>query len=468
MDDPGASKNLGSRHRFVLCAAAALLLLTALASCLTSPPRPLFRPEPAVFAALTEAIAKFRALPLKRNIALSPSIEEIPAQSEATAPFELKHVEQAYKSIGLIPMDTDLGAALGEYRRLEQLFNYDSANGTIALAPAAAKLGTPFEKTDPVLARDAPLDFAIVAALQEQNFAWQERTRSVFLEDHRLALRAVAIGDGAITTIARAANNIDLSARELARSARFADELEQAAGRLPAFLRSKITFPYRDGSRFVLWALKARSWPGVNALYTNPPASTAALLHPEKYFISAEPPLRFFPAALLNQPGENLAVEQSLGEFLVRALLAGDIDVKSAGEIAAAWRGDQLFTFQQSAELETIWYSAWTSPRQAAQFQRAYKSLLERRLRFRFDDPSAPSIESPLSGRTRDNRGVWLQARDSVVLLLSGIPMERLRQRADAAWRDLEIDTDPAGLRFDSVRWQRVRNERSRFVGVVK
>ena len=218
----------------------------------------------------------------------------------------------------------------------------------------------------------------------------------------------------------------------------------------------------------MLWALKSRSWPGVNALYTNPPVSTAALLHPEKYFISAQRPLRFFPAALFSQANENLVVEQSLGEYLIRALLAGDSDAESAGEIAAAWRGDQLFTFQQSAQLETIWYSAWTSPQQAAQFQLAYKSLLERRQRIRFDDPSALPMPLSLSGRTRDNRGVWLQARDSIVLLLSGIPMERLRERVDAAWRDLEIDTDPAGIRFDSVRQERIRNERSRFAGAVK
>jgi len=461
VDDPGAPTLVSSRRRAVLCGTGVLLVLAVLASCITSEPRPLFRPAPAEFAALVQEIAKFRGLPLKREIALAAGFATNPTRNESAGPFELKQVEHAYKSIALLPNDADLAKALSEFRRLDQLFVYDGVNGTVALGPAAAKLGVPFEMTDPTLAREAPLGFAIATALQEQSFHWQEKTASIFLEDHHLALRALATGDAVVTLIARAVNKIDLTADDLARAGRFASELEKAAARLPDFLRQKVIFPYREGSQFVLWALKAKGWPGVDALYANPPPSTAAVLHPEKYFIQSQRPLRFFPGALLRRAQEGLVVEQSLGEQLIRGLLASEIEPKLASDTAAAWRGDQLFAFQNGTHITTVWYSAWTSPNQAAAFQRAYKNVLERRQRIRFGAPSEPSMHSSLSGRTRDNRGVWLQAQGPVVLFLSGVPTDRLRERADEAWRDLEIEADATALRFDSARRQIRRNQLS-------
>ena len=465
MDDSGvptaapsvASTLSLSWRRAVLCGTGASLLLAVvviLASCITSEPRPLFRPAPAEFAALAQDIARFRALPLKGNLTLAAGFADQPTRSDANALFELKQVEQAYKNIALLPNDADLAKALGEFRQLDQLFAYDGVNGTVALGPAAAKLGVPFDMAEPTMAREAPLGFAISTALQAQNFDWQEVTDSIITEDYRLASRALATGDAVVTLIARAANRIDLTAGDLVRAGRFAGELEKAAARLPDFLRDKISFPYREGSRFVYWALKAKGWPGVDALYADPPLTTAAVLHPEKYFVRREQPLRFFPAALLRQAKDNLVVEQSLGEHLIRGLLANEIAPKRASDTAAAWRGDRLFAFKNGGQVSTAWYSAWTSANQAAAFQYAYKNVLERRQRVRFGAPAEPAMPSShaLSGRTRDNRAVWLETQGPVVLFLSGLPIHRLDEITDEAWRDLEIESDATVIRFDSVR----------------
>jgi hypothetical protein len=426
-----------------------------LAGCIGSEPRPLIRPAPAAFSAFAHELAKFRRLPLKREITLATGPDLLPP-NDATAAFALKQIEHIYQSIGLIEPDTDLAAALGEFRRLDQLSAYDRNNGEITLASAAAKLGAPFEMTEPNLARDAPLAMAVVTALQEQNFFWLERSRSVLLEDQQLAWRALATGDAVVALIAHAANRTDLNASDLARASRFAAELEKSAARLPAFLRGKIAFPYRDGSRFVFWALKAKGWPGVDALYARPPISTAELLDPAKYYIAAERPLRFFPAALLSRARQTLALEQSLGAQLIRDLVADEIDAKPALDLAAAWRGDQLFALRDGNEIATAWYSAWSSPEQAATFQRAYRNILQRRQRIRFDGPSTSQWQAAphtfLSGRTRTNRGVMLETRDSVVLWLTGVPLERLDEWVEFAWRDVEIEADPTAIRFDSVR----------------
>jgi hypothetical protein len=431
---------------------AGLCLLAALASCITAETRLSTETTPTAFAALAQDIAGFRGLPLQRDIVLARAAGAT-GQMNSQNPFQLQHVERAYKSIGLLPGNVDLGKTLNEFRQLAQLATYDAATGRVALAPEAVKLGAPFAMTDAILAREAPLGFAVIAALQEQNFNWQTKTESIYLEDRRLAFRALATGDAALTLVARAnrKNEQTLSASDLGAAGKFSAELEKAAARLPDFLRQQIALPYREGSQFALWALKAKGWPGVDALYANPPLSTAEILHPEKYFLRREAPLQFFPAALLRAMKNSPAVEQSLGEYLIRGLLVTANPFKQASDSAAQWRGDQLFVFADGDNLITVWFSAWQSAADAATFQAAFRAVLEKQPRIRFADKTELPT-SALSGRTRDNRGVWLQSNGPVVVFISGVASERLTSFADTAWQDLEIEADATALRFDSAR----------------
>jgi hypothetical protein len=449
VNEPRGQSSLRSCRAF-LAWTAGLCLLAALASCITAETRLSTETTPTAFAALAQDIAGFRGLALKRDIALTRAAGAT-EQINSYNPFQLQHVERAYKSIGLLLNNVDLGKALNEFRQLAQLATYDATTGRVALAPDAVKLGAPFAMTDAILAREAPLGFAVIAALQEQNFHWQTKTDTVFLEDRRLAFRALATGDAALTLVARANRKSDknFSPSDLAAAGNFSAEFEKAAARLPDFLRQQLSLPYREGSQFALWALKAKGWPGVDALYANPPLSTAEILHPEKYYLKREAPLQFFPAALLHSMKDGPAVEQSLGEYLIRGLLATANPFKQASDSAARWRGDQLFAFADGEDFLTVWFSAWDTPADAAAFQAAFRTVLEKRPHIRFDAKAALSA-STLSGTTRDNRGVWLQANGATVMFSSGMRRDRLSSFADTAWQDLEIEADATALRFDS------------------
>ncbi len=429
-------------------------MLAALASCIAAETRLSTETTPTAFAALAQDIAGFRGLPWQRDIALSRSAGAA-GQFNSQHPLALQHVERAYRSIGLLLGNVDLGKALNEFRQLAQLATYDPAAGRVALAPDAVKLGAPFAMTDAILAREAPLGFAVMAALQEQNFNWQTKTEAIDLEDRRLAFRALATGDAALTLVARAnrKSEANLSASDLAAAGKFSAELEKAAARLPDFLRQQLAFPFREGSQFVLWALKAKGWPGVDALYANPPLSTAEVLHPEKYYLKRQAPRQFFPAALLRAMKDGPAVGQSFGEYLIRGLLASANPLKQASDDAARWRGDQLFAFADGDNLIAVWFSAWESPAGAAAFRDAFRAVLEKSPRIRFDGKTGPST-SALSGRTRDNRGVWLQSNGATTMFISGVRSDRLSSFADLAWQDLEIEADTTALRFDSARRQ--------------
>ena len=218
--------------------------MLAIAGCLSSEPRTTPSATPTEFAALAQEIAKFRQLPLKREITLT-NYNPVESADDDYAPFQTRHVESAYSAIGLLPNGVDLGKALVEYRRLERLAAYNELTAAVALAPNASVLGAPFKITDPVSAREAPLGFAIIMALHEQNFQWQGKTSALNLEDRRLAFRALATGDAALTVIARSAGkNIDaLSGVDLQNAGTFALELEKSAARLPDYLRHRLLFP---------------------------------------------------------------------------------------------------------------------------------------------------------------------------------------------------------------------------------
>ncbi len=247
--------------------AAGLCLLAALASCITAETHLPIETTPTAFATLAQDIAGFRGLALQRDIALGRAAGAA-GQINSFSPFEPQHVERAYKSIGLLLNNVDFGKALNEFRLLAQLATYDATSGRVTLAPDAVKLGAPFAMTDAILAREAPLGFAAIAALQEQNFLWQTKTDSIYVEDRRLAFRALATGDAALTLVARAnrKNAQNLSASDLAAAGQFSAELEKAAARLPDFLRQQIALPYREGSQSAPGAHRARGWPGFDPL----------------------------------------------------------------------------------------------------------------------------------------------------------------------------------------------------------
>jgi hypothetical protein len=397
---------------------------------------------------LSQDLAKFRGLQIQRDIVLArapPDVSEI----DSYGPFTLQQVERVYRGLGLLPNNLELGKAVAEYRKLAQLVFYDAAQGSVSLAPQAAGLSTAGIAGALDSAGEAPLEFAIVTALQEQNFQWQQKLTSVYFEDRRVALRALAIGDAMLTITARANRSTDrkLTAADLAAGQGFARELEKAAARLPEFLRQKLIFPFREGTQFAYWAHDARGWPGVNALYADPPVSTAQIRHPEKYFIHRELPKRFFPAALLASMKDGTVVEQSLGEELIRALLATTHSGKIASEAATPWRGDQLFAFQEGEDLTTAWYSAWASAAEATAFQKVYRIVLEKRQRVRFDGASGNSDRQ--DGESRDRRAVTLQVHGPIMLYLAGVPAHRLNEFTEKAWQDLEIDSDLTAASFD-------------------
>ena len=465
MDEPGPLK-VYPKNRFLFVLLVCFLFIAALLLACTSSGPKFFSPVPATsFSEIVKIVTQTRGLEPRQEIKLALDVNI--GSPPAAAPIDVYHgaplleVERAYKIIGLLPNTSDFSKALADYRLLERFIDYDRATSTVSWTAAAPQAGAPLAKIHADKAREFIPVLAIVQALQEQHFRWRANIDRVSLEDRRSAFRALAVGDATLTLLTMGAkeDELKLLPSRLGIAAQAAGEIDKLAASLPDFLRRQLTFPYRHGSQFVYWAFKSNGWQGVDGLYTSPPLSTSEILHPEKYFVDREAPLRFFPAQLLRRFKESPIVDQTLGEDAIVGLLARDRPVPA--DIAAGWRGDQLFAFPETGNPTIIWFSSWRTEDQARAFLRVYRGVLGARHRIRFDS-SAGQQDGAFIARAPDQRGWLLQKSGTVVLLASTSPASRLTELAADAWKDLAIDNETMEMRFESARVSAQLSARSR------
>jgi hypothetical protein len=453
VDEANPLKPPATQVRHLAIGSCLFFFSLALGACASREPSIAVTTPEEAFTELAKSVAQWRELPLARELRLQ--VQTGPSGMGPDSGFygaaSIAQMERTFKSIAVLAKDDDLAKALVEYQRLSQLISYDRATDVIAVARDARRLGAPLAQGYTQAAHDLAPAIGVVQALQEQRFQWRATVNAAALQDRRLALEAVGIGDALLTAVSRvgASGKPDLSPATLGLALQVARQLDRLASALPKFLREQITLPYRDGSQFVYWAFAARGWPGVNGLYGNLPTTTAQILHPQKYFIHRQPPLRFFPPALLRRFKNQPLLEQSLGEALIRTVLEREHGAKDAADTVAAWNGDQLFSFQTEKQPTIFWYSSWDNDTSARQFLRSYKTVLERGQSVRFESIALAQNSAEIA-TAQDGRAWLMQTRGSVAITLHGAPSARLTGLAAEAWQDLEIAPESTMVRFES------------------
>ena len=398
-----------------------------------------------------------RGLPFKRDVSLTGKIsagtDDSPEQvyNEEYGAQSITRLSQVYKRLGLLPDSADLAKALAEFQRLQRVAFYDGRGETIVVAQESGRLGRALAGDDSRAAAQIPVVLALTYALQEQNFKWFEKLKVVPLEDRKLAFRALSSGDAVLMGLAHLRGNQAPKWPDQQQAiTRLANELERMASGLPPLLREKLVFPYREGSQFVQWAYATRGLEGINALFANPPLSSAQIIHPEKFYVRRQNPLRIFAWGLVQQMKETAIIEQTLGEYVTRLLLASSHSRVESARIASGWAGDQLSAYPDGENLITCWISAWDKETSAREFSGAFESVLMRRHSLRFE---------ALAGQNNDQkadlaggRSMLLQVRGPVVLFLDGITSTRALEFADGVWQELETGPESTVIPFDSAK----------------
>ena len=220
--------------------------------------------------------------------------------------------ERAYKIIGFLPEDYDLGKGFLGLLEEQAVGLYD---------PSSKRM---------MLAKDKPFGFltrTIIAhelthALQDQYFDLKRRTSGARTWDANFALTSLVEGDAVAsqTEYGHVDDSSDAGARE-APKPEIGDSSKKLLSAPPA-MQHGLLDPYLFGLAFVnhFRADKA-GWKRVDEIFSDPPISARQVMHPDKYYPRREFPRRIdFPGLTAPVAGTKRC-DTTLGELGAKALV---------------------------------------------------------------------------------------------------------------------------------------------------
>jgi hypothetical protein len=188
---------------------------------------------------------------------------------------------------------------------------------------------------------------------------------------------------------------------------------EGALADAPALVRLTLAFPYARGYRL--------SVEEGHALFDDPPASTEQVLHAERRHAD------FQVADLARLEAELPPGCESLGQNTVGELglwvLFQDHGAELAGAASDGWDGDRYLAVRCGEARAFLWWTAWDSTGDAAEFAEAYAAIAES-VRARAGLAGAPRV-----------------TRDGVHVIVTAPPLEALAPRLDERARWARIAT---------------------------
>ena len=192
----------------------------------------------------------------------------------------------------------------------------------------------------------------------------------------------------------------------------------------PSWFAELGQFTHLDGLLFVARVRAHHPWSAVDALWSDPPASSEQILHPEKYD-ACEPAVAVDESALPELPGFGRPTASDvLGELVVRTWLGSALPPEIADRAAAGWGGDRAGLYAPApsaadggaaAPLAPLtWLTVWDDAAEADDFARAARQVLAQMTR--------ASGESPVSGSaaTSDERDVFSSPDGTFALARKG------------------------------------------------
>ncbi len=224
--------------------------------------------------------------------------------------------------------------------------------------------------------------------LQHQNFDQDSGSDQVPSGDTKLALTCLREGDADLATLDYLAEETGVDPGRLTDVVSCLQLVPHATrerlASLPPFLADVIAAPHEFGLRFARQVRQAGGWGLMAKVHKDPPVSTEQVMHPEKYLVKRESPVRFGQinlAAAIKIPAMELWSD-TWGELRTYLLLRRFVkDDATALAAAAGWQGDRLTAIQRTDTGQTIlaWMTTWDSENDAMEFFRAIQGMFEAR-----------------------------------------------------------------------------------------
>ncbi|MCB0311115.1 MAG: hypothetical protein KDD42_07760 [Bdellovibrionales bacterium] len=295
-------------------------------------------------------------------------------------PNKLKHEEQVYKALGLLPAEFDYSDGLIELYLSQIGGYYDPEEDHFVMAAWM-----------PAILQTTVAVHELTHGLQDQYFDL-EKFVNPKIENSDLLLARSALVEGDATAVM-----FDY-ARQLAGQGSIAEDPDVegfmiqnilgaslVTGSVPESLKMMLIFPYTSGLRFVHQLLRKGGYERVNQAFGQPPRSTEEILHPEKYYqeqadfreISDEQQR----SALLPESAVKV-YSDTMGEFAISAMLGNYAKNRlAAAQASQGWGGDRVALYQVGSSSSTwvVWKTIWDTESDAQQFFAEFETTLRKR-----------------------------------------------------------------------------------------
>ncbi len=361
----------------------------------------------------------------------------------------LDHHAIALRSLGLIDPTTDLALSLENAYASQAAAYYDPRTKRFSLVMAS--------QDDLIF--DSVSAHELTHGLQDQHFeltTYLQGTKDAPLNaDEQIARRFVTEGDAMFTSIIylvyaktkeKELTGLQVTAirRELAKfdrldgtamaaalkqqmaSAKIEDaEIQrslEAMPTIPPAILEPFLSPYMKGASLIAEAYERGRWAAVDKLYTEPPRSTAEVLHPSDHlFQPRDPPrsitLPSFDAQHLDLLESDVLGELMWGVYFKRWQHVGELQPE------VGWNGDRFAIWRDATgKIAVLISTAWDTSYDAKDFYDAYVSTLAARY---------PDRKLGQGEQVRER--TWVRIVDNRVLIVDGLTTNVLDDLDSAA-----------------------------------
>jgi hypothetical protein len=271
---------------------------------------------------------------------------------------EIDGQSTAYKLLGMIPDTLNLPGLMTRLLQEQIVGYFDPETKVLYIVKDSPK-----DETQVIVTHE------LVHALQDQYVSLDSVQKLTGNNDRQTAAQAVFEGEAVYEQIQAmlGPGNIAVGlpggwerVRETIRNNEAAMPVYASA---PMVIQETLIFPYLSGAEFVR-TFKARE-PNAQP-FTDPPISTAQILHTDEYFGKRVEPT---PVSFNAVKGVTPSYENNLGEFETRLFLYQQLnDTDQAAQGASGWNGDRYMTFETRGGAAIAWATVWLTPSSAANF----------------------------------------------------------------------------------------------------
>lgn len=278
--------------------------------------------------------------------------------TDSTTRHEIDGQSAAYKLLGMIPDTLNMADLMTRLLQEQIIGYYDPATKVLYIVKDSPK-----DETQVIVTHE------LVHALQDQYVSLDSVQKMTGNNDRQTAAQAVFEGEAVYEQIQAMLGPGNLAVGLPAGWERVRETIRNNEAAMPVYasapmvVQETLIFPYLSGAEFVR-TFRARE-PNRQP-FTDPPTSTAQILHVDEYFGQRVEPT---PVSFKSVAGVTPTYENNLGEFETRLFLYQQLnDTDQAAQGSSGWNGDRYMTFETRGGPAIAWATVWLTSGTAANF----------------------------------------------------------------------------------------------------